>query len=626
MGNIALTMKYTILLKPVRIILSLAAITVVLLIVQLDLSILLKVLSVAVFLLLAVWLNEDEIFELRAAEQRCRMVAETAQVYIQHTTLDGTVIYMNKFAEEVSGYSRDEIIGKNFLDIFVPPEYRDVVLADMGMGMTGGILRNREAPLMTKDGEMRIMLWSGAGALNHEGHLIGLVVSGIDITDLKKVQNALQESESRYRSLADNTLVPIYIVKNQKIIFANKSGQELLGYTLEELEEMNPLDTVHPDDRLKLDEYTQRGLRGEDLPERFPIRIIRKNGEIRDVEIWAVRTAMEGEDAVLVNIIDTTEIKRYQNALRESEVKYKTLVDHSLTPIFIVQDNKFVFANRSAEEISGYTAEEARHVDFWHLVHPDDRKIMIERAARRLRGEPEPERYEYRMLTKHGETRTVEIWATLISYEGKPAIMANVIDITERKQAEEQRLLAERELAEHKRQLYREAILALTGNKLEVVEPEQAYEAVKDAKLKVNIDTPKDVSLARHLIRELAVNNGMTGDRLESYILAVGEATVNAVKHGESGVVYSDISDGKIYTGVIDNGPGMDTFVLTRAALQQGFSTKPSLGLGYSFILSGSDYVMLATSKTGTAVVMWKSLEKAPEPSPIDLSRLPDAW
>ncbi|HOM71902.1 MAG TPA: ATP-binding protein, partial [Armatimonadota bacterium] len=155
---------------------------------------------------------------------------------------------------------------------------------------------------------------------------------------------------------------------------------------------------------------------------------------------------------------------------------------------------------------------------------------------------------------------------------------------------------------------------------------EQAYEAVKDAKLKVNIDTPKDVSLARHLIRELAVNNGMTGDRLESYILAVGEATVNAVKHGESGVVYSDISDGKIYTGVIDNGPGMDTFVLTRAALQQGFSTKPSLGLGYSFILSGSDYVMLATSKTGTAVVMWKSLEKAPEPSPIDLSRLPDAW
>jgi PAS domain S-box-containing protein len=302
------------------------------------------------------------------------------------------------------------------------------------------------------------------------------------------------------------------------------------------------------------------------------------------------------------------------------------LFDHSLAGIFIVQGTRITFANKRAEEIIGYTIEEARGMDFWDFIHPDYRALVRDRAMRRLRGEEVPDRYEYLMITKGGEPRWAEIWATPIDFQGGKAILATIVDINERRRAEEARLEAEKELERHKRQLYQQAILALTHGKLVILEPAEIESALVNPQITVELSDPKDVSMSRHLIHEFATANGLTGDRLDGFMLAIGEATMNAIKHTGAGIVFAGIRQNTIWVGVRDFGSGMDTFVLTQAVLRKGFSTKPSLGLGYTFILNGSDHVLLSTSPHGTTVVMEKNSIEAEPDIPVDLSRIPGLW
>ncbi len=131
-------------------------------------------------------------------------------------------------------------------------------------------------------------------------------------------------------------------------------------------------------------------------------------------------------------------LKQVEEALRESEKKYSTLVENSLTGIYIDQDEKIVFANNRFAEIYGYPREELVGIETWRLVHPEDRALTNQMRARRLRGEEVPSEYEARGLTKEGETIWINRRNTRIEYNGRPAILGNIVDITEQKRAEEE--------------------------------------------------------------------------------------------------------------------------------------------------------------------------------------------
>ena len=127
-----------------------------------------------------------------------------------------------------------------------------------------------------------------------------------------------------------------------------------------------------------------------------------------------------------------------EEALRKSEEKYKTLIESSLTGIFIHQDGKYVFDNDRFAEIHGYECEQLLGKEYLMLVHPDERVVLREMASKRLKGGAVPQHYEIRRLGKDGKTIWCEMMATRIEYEGRPAITGNIIDITERKQAQEE--------------------------------------------------------------------------------------------------------------------------------------------------------------------------------------------
>jgi PAS domain S-box-containing protein len=131
------------------------------------------------------------------------------------------------------------------------------------------------------------------------------------------------------------------------------------------------------------------------------------------------------------------ERKRSEEALQESEEKYRTLVENASQAIVIVQDGKLKFVNRMASEITGYPEPELLSMPFLEFVHPDDRAMVSERHVRRLKGEGPVHKYEFRLVNKGGDSKWVEINAVLVTWEGQPATLNFLGDITERRQAEE---------------------------------------------------------------------------------------------------------------------------------------------------------------------------------------------
>jgi PAS domain S-box-containing protein len=134
---------------------------------------------------------------------------------------------------------------------------------------------------------------------------------------------------------------------------------------------------------------------------------------------------------------EITERKKAEQALRESEEKYKTLTDNSLTGVFIQQDGKYVFFNNRFAQIHDYRPEELLGREYQSLIHPDERETAAQIVSKRLAGEEVTQQYEMRRLKKNGQVVWCEVMASSVDYRGRPALMANIIDISNRKKAEE---------------------------------------------------------------------------------------------------------------------------------------------------------------------------------------------
>ena len=216
--------------------------------------------------------------------------------------------------------------------------------------------------------------------------------------------------------------------------------EKITGYSVEELKKINLVDIYkNPEERKALMEAVTR-LGGVS---NFPAVLKRKDGTPYNVLLTLSRFHnLRGEDLFQTICIDITERKRVEETLRESEEKYRTLVEYSLQGLNILQGfpPRIVFANSSMAEIYGYTVDEFLSLspdETGALVHPEDREFVWERYRDRLSGKKVPPRYEFRVIRKDGTVRWVEVFSSRIEYRREPAVQAVLVDITERKRAEE---------------------------------------------------------------------------------------------------------------------------------------------------------------------------------------------
>jgi PAS domain S-box-containing protein len=159
--------------------------------------------------------------------------------------------------------------------------------------------------------------------------------------------------------------------------------------------------------------------------------------------------------------IDITDQIRIEQKLRESEENYRSVTESALNGIFIYRGDLFIYCNARLEEILGLHREKIIGQPVWKFVHPDEQAMIRDRAKRRQRGEPDlPTHYTFRVLNSAGETRWLEMNVSTMDYQGRPAILANVVDITERKDAEAERDALRRRLLQTQKM---EAIATLIG-------------------------------------------------------------------------------------------------------------------------------------------------------------------
>ncbi|MBW1943922.1 MAG: PAS domain S-box protein, partial [Deltaproteobacteria bacterium] len=166
----------------------------------------------------------------------------------------------------------------------------------------------------------------------------------------------------------------------------------------------------------------------------------KKDGTIFPIEIRG--HLMKGEQGRPLGmwsfVRDVTDRKRAESALKESEEKYRLLVENANDAIFIAQDEVVKFPNPKTIEMVGYPVDELARTPFLQLIHPDDRDTVIDRHLRRLKGEKVPTPYTFRILNKSGGELWVELNAVLITWEGKPGTLNFLRDITEQKILEAQ--------------------------------------------------------------------------------------------------------------------------------------------------------------------------------------------
>jgi len=252
----------------------------------------------------------------------------------------------------------------------------------------------------------------------------------------KRRGQALRESENKFRAVAETTSGGIFIRQGSLFRYVNPAAERLTGYSRTELLAMDHTGIVHPDFRPLLQERSEARLRGNPVPSRYEAKLLSKDGQERWAELTATVVEFDGAPAVLTTTFDITDRKRAEKELAESEAKFRAVAETAAAAIYIHDGSKFLFVNRTAEVISGYNREELLAQQPFDLVHPDHRQMTLERAQARQRGEAVPSRYDFKILTKSGETRWLDFSASVVRFEGRSAVLSMAFDITERKRTE----------------------------------------------------------------------------------------------------------------------------------------------------------------------------------------------
>lgn len=255
-------------------------------------------------------------------------------------------------------------------------------------------------------------------------------------SESKLLKESIRNNDQLFRLLFENSRDGIIAVNSEGwVLFANETAARNLGYSKEEFLKLNIIDIEAVESKVDFENHFSDMLEAKRLG--FETRHRRKDGSLMDVEMQLSTFAINGETVGYSICRDITGRKRMEKALKESEQKYSTLVERGSDGIVILQDGVLKFVNQQMSKMTGIPAKDAYGQPFINLVHPEYRGLVSERYKMRIAGEDVPDRYEVGLLSGDGEMVLFEANASLIEYEGKPAVMAVLRDITERKRFEE---------------------------------------------------------------------------------------------------------------------------------------------------------------------------------------------
>lgn len=377
---------------------------------------------------------------LRESEERFRTLAESIpNIPVQGYDRNRTVVFWNGASEKLYGYKAEEALGKKLEDLIIPPDMRsDVIRSIQDWLDHGRQIMPGELGLMRKDGSIVPVYSSHAMVENGRGEK-ELYCVDVDLSELRQAEDGLRESEERFRKIFDFAPDAYFISDLQgRFLDGNRAAESLLGHRKDELigKTFRDAGIIRSDQTAAAEELLKASAAGQAMGPVI-LALFSKEGQEVAVEISTFPINLNNQLVVLGIARDITERRKIEEALRESEEWYRSIVEESFDGIFVQQGAKIVYANWVLHEMLGYSAGELDGMDHWLIYHPDYQETIRNRALARMRGDKFSHEYEVKLLRKDGSVFDGEINAKAVKVQGKPGVRVWIRDISKRKRLEE---------------------------------------------------------------------------------------------------------------------------------------------------------------------------------------------
>ncbi|MFH1377120.1 MAG: PAS domain S-box protein [Planctomycetota bacterium] len=387
---------------------------------------------------IAIMRQQSEI-GLRESEERFQQLFDNMSngVAVYQAVENGqnfVFVNLNKTGQKSSQATLEEVIGRCVTDVY--PAVEKIGLLDIFRRVWRTGEPERLPTTLYSDG--RIEQWVENYVYKLPSGLIVAIYS--DVTQEKKATIAQDESAKKYQVLFENSSESIFVVQNGRIIFANPITTELFGFSVEKLSQSPFTEFIHPDDRaMVLDRY-QRRLKGEALPRQYAFRVLNTGGNIHWVWLNVVMINWEGKPSTLCFINDITDIRRAEDELKKSEERYRTLFEKAHDGIVVADATTGILMNCNAAICRLVERTESELIgQHQSILHPPEEIINGQSNGYQRHSQNPDQIIEENVISKSGKRIPVEVRASHFKMDGKDYLLGMFRDITERKQAQEEK-------------------------------------------------------------------------------------------------------------------------------------------------------------------------------------------
>ncbi|MHC4756275.1 MAG: PAS domain-containing sensor histidine kinase, partial [Planctomycetota bacterium] len=391
----------------------------------------------------------------RLSESERQMSEMLANVQLCAVMLDeeGAISYVNDFLLKITGYEKEELIGGNWFDIFIPAKLREEIRSVHKDVLSGNLelVGRYESEMLTKSGERRIVAWNNTlFDYSADGHIVGSTSFGEDITERKQAENKLRESEERFRLMMEQSpsVIEFYDIDGLQIN-VNKAYEQLWGFPASHtVNKFNVLKSKEVE-KTGLMDYVQRAYAGHAVV--LPEYEFDSSGETEgkglgrkrwlSTRIYPLKDPNGNVNNIVITHEDITERKKAENKLRESEDRFRGAFETAAHGMGLVSPKgHWLKVNKALCDIVGYSEKELLATDFQTITYPDDLDADLEYVQQLLAGEIKSYQMEKRYIHKQGHLVWILLSVSLVrDNAGNPIhFVSQINDITERKQAEEE--------------------------------------------------------------------------------------------------------------------------------------------------------------------------------------------
>ncbi|MCB2205580.1 PAS domain S-box protein [bacterium] len=384
------------------------------------------------------------------SEKRLRSVISNLPVILFTYDTDGIFLLSEGKGLESLGLESSQVVGQSVFDIYGDnPSVLDAVRRS---------LEGDSFTEVSNVGEHYYETWY-TPLKNDRGKLTQVIGVAVDITgriradhELRRYRDHLEELVEartleleranerlkRFRFALDSAADNIYIVdpETMKFVDLNESAVRALGYSREDLMNMGPADiqsSGQSEDYLQMYQDVRQGKTEVGM---FETRHRRQNGSDFPVEVFVRSFEIVSGQLLVATARDITRRKQVEMALKDSESKYRNVLENANEAIIVLQDNLLKFFNYKVLELTGLAERELVNISILEFVHPEDHQSVKLQYEKRIAGQHLPDSYDVRMFDSNGTIKWMEVRDVLITWEGEPATLNFFNDVTARKNAE----------------------------------------------------------------------------------------------------------------------------------------------------------------------------------------------